>query len=216
MTYAGHCMYQTKDHDAFQCIQRTFISYPLYTCNRHGSSFVPDSNSYAAAKILEKGSACVGCSQFFSSYTACGGDSIMWNVYAKRVCGLRFFSDLCSTLPWMITKSPGSHVSRTYAPPGGGGASAAGISSSKPVPPAGRRTKRLTIGAILCEPGRKDRAPFSDVHFSKANQKPSALGGSVYKNVESLCSGTSPPMCVCFVITIDCKAFSFRLQFASA
>ena len=30
----------------------------------------------------------------------------MWNVYANRVCGLVFRSDLCSTAPWMMTRSP--------------------------------------------------------------------------------------------------------------
>lgn len=79
-----------------------------------------------------------------------------------------------------VAGSPGSQGSSTYAPSGRGGASPAGISSSKPVPPAGKRTKRLVMGAFLCDPGRNDRAPFSEVHFSRANQKPRALGGSVY------------------------------------
>lgn len=62
----------------------------------------------------------VGCSQFFASYTAYGADSIMWNVYAKRVFGLRFFSDLCSTLPWMSTRSPvGRKCTRVSALCGG-------------------------------------------------------------------------------------------------
>ena len=59
-----------------------------------------------ASRILEKGMLGVGCSQFFSSYVAYGGESIIWNVYANRVNGLRFLSDLCRTLPWMMTKSP--------------------------------------------------------------------------------------------------------------
>ena len=36
------------------------------------------------------------------------------------------------------------------------------------------------MGAVRWEPGRKDRAPFSRVHFSKAIQNPSAVGGEVY------------------------------------
>ena len=30
----------------------------------------------------------------------------MWKVYAKRVCGLVFLSDLWRTEPWIKTKSP--------------------------------------------------------------------------------------------------------------
>jgi hypothetical protein len=30
----------------------------------------------------------------------------MWKVYANRVCGLVFRSDLCSTEPWIRTRSP--------------------------------------------------------------------------------------------------------------
>ena len=67
-----------------------------------------------------------------------------------------------------------------YSPCEGIGASLVGSNSSKPVPPVGKRTNRFVIAAVLCEPGRKDRAPFSGVHFSRANQKPKALGGSVY------------------------------------
>jgi hypothetical protein len=63
--------------------------------------------TFGLSRILENGISGVGCSQFFASYSACGGDSIMWNVYANRVFGLRFFSDLCSTEPWMSTRSPG-------------------------------------------------------------------------------------------------------------
>ena len=58
------------------------------------------------ARMREKGIALVGCNQFFSSYVAYGGDSIMWKVYANRVCRLRFFSLLCRTDPWIKTKSP--------------------------------------------------------------------------------------------------------------
>ena len=54
------------------------------------------------------------------------------------------------------------------------------MSCSKPVPPPGIRTKRLVIGAVRWEPGRKERAPFSGVHFSSGIQKPTADGGLVY------------------------------------
>lgn len=53
----------------------------------------------AAWRIRENGMASVGCSQFFESYVACGGESIIWNVYAKRVRWLVFLSDLCKTEP---------------------------------------------------------------------------------------------------------------------
>ena len=61
---------------------------------------------YSHARTREKGIALVGCNQFFSSYVACGGDSIMWKVYANRVFRLRFFSLLCRTDPWIKTRSP--------------------------------------------------------------------------------------------------------------
>jgi hypothetical protein len=115
----------------------------------------------------------------------------MWNVYANRVYGLLFRGDLCNTLPWMMTRSPGEHGVKMYSP---SGISRGGNNCSKPVPPSGRRTNLLTIGVVMWEPGRKDIAPLSSVQGSKAIQKPSALGGSVYRNVESLCSGTSPPI----------------------
>ena len=51
---------------------------------------------------------------------------------------------------------------------------------SKPVPPAGRRTKRFVIGVVKCDPGRNERAPFSAVHFSRGIQNPRADGGLVY------------------------------------
>ena len=79
-----------------------------------------------------------------------------------------------------ILDAPGSHASRTYLPSGAGGTWSAGMSSSKPVPPVGRRMKRFAIGAVLCEPGRNESAPFSGVHFSSGIQKPRADGGSVY------------------------------------
>ena len=69
------------------------------------------------SSIFENGISGVGCSQFFASYSAYGGDSIMWNVYAKRVLGLVFFGDLCSTLPWIMTRSPGSQSSFSRALP---------------------------------------------------------------------------------------------------
>jgi hypothetical protein len=88
------------------------------------------------------------------------------------------------------------------------------------VPPFAERTNRECTRAVLCEPGRKDcvcqpelhgrtarrefedvevvkrrwrltRHPFEVVQSSKAIQQPIADGGSVYRNVESLCIGTS-------------------------
>jgi len=53
-------------------------------------------------------------------------------------------------------------------------------SCSKPVPPFGRRTKRLVMGEVRCEPGRNDKAPLEAVHCSRAIQKPSAVRGFVY------------------------------------
>ena len=55
--------------------------------------------AFGVSSILENGISAVGCSQFFSSYAAHGEDSIMWNVYAKRVFTLVFLGDLWSTLP---------------------------------------------------------------------------------------------------------------------
>ena len=78
------------------------------------------------------------------------------------------------------TSIPGSQGSKIYLPSGGAGVFDAGISSSKPVPPCGSRINRFVMGAVLCDPGRKESAPFSEVHFSNANQNPRALGGSVY------------------------------------
>ena len=118
---------------------------------------------FGVSRMWGKGFSGVGCNQFFSSYSAYGGDSIIWNVYAYRVCVLVLRSDLCSTLPWMRTKSPehynrsskrylaqrlnvpGMHASSTYFPSGCCGASSGGMSCSKPVPPSGRRTKRFVI-----------------------------------------------------------------------
>lgn len=82
---------------------------------------------------------------------------------------------------------PASHVSSTYfvhfvsfvksSIPRG--FSNSGI-SMKPVPPCGIRTNRLVIGVETWDPGRNERAPFSARQGSRANQKPSALGGDVY------------------------------------
>lgn len=125
----------------------------------------------------------------------------MWKVYANRVFGLRFLSLLCRTDPWIRTRSPrrtskgrinrgtttialvrlpGSQHSSTYSPVDGGGSLVCAGNCSKPVPPAGRRTKRFVIGVVKCDPGRNERAPFSAVHFSRGIQNPRADGGSVY------------------------------------
>lgn len=74
---------------------------------------------------------------------------------------------------------PGAHASSIYLP-FGCSTVLLGRSSSNPVPPPGSRTNRLVIGLVRWEPGRKDKAPFSGVHFSKAIQKPRAVGGFVY------------------------------------
>jgi len=42
------------------------------------------------------------------------------------------------------------------------------------------RTKRLVIGVVRCDPGKKERAPLDAVHFSSAIQNPRADGGLVY------------------------------------
>lgn len=47
------------------------------------------------------------------------------------------------------------------------------------MPPSGSRTKRFRMGFRLCEPGRNQRQPFVLVHASRANQKPTAEGGSL-------------------------------------
>ena len=78
---------------------------------------------------------------------------------------------------------PGSHVSRTYSASEAAGVVDGDDSVSKPVPPWGSRTKRLVMGDVRCEPGRKDRAPFWGVQRSRAIQKPVADGGSVYWEV---------------------------------
>ena len=114
--------------------------------------------------------------------------------------GLRFFSLLCRTDPWIRIKSPrnlpkgrisscaanitwirlpGSQHSSTYSP--FDGVSPAGTGNcSKPVPPVGRRMKRFVSGVFKCDPGRNERAPFSEVHCSRGIQNPRADGGSVY------------------------------------
>jgi hypothetical protein len=69
------------------------------------------------------------------------------------------------------------------------------------------------------------RQPFSAVQSSKATQAPTALGGSVYKNVESLWQGTThhdmsvylvgtddspiPPIFGCLHMIILCKTRGF-------
>jgi hypothetical protein len=78
------------------------------------------------------------------------------------------------------TYVPGPQASRMYFPSAFGGIISGGISSSNPVPPCGNRTKRFVIGVARWDPGKNDRAPFSGVHFSSANQNPRADGGSVY------------------------------------
>ena len=78
---------------------------------------------------------------------------------------------------------PGAHVSKIYFPFGSSAnffSTSGGKRRSNPVPPPGRRTKRLVRGVVRCEPGRKDKAPFSGVHFSNAIQNPRAVGGLVY------------------------------------
>ena len=75
---------------------------------------------------------------------------------------------------------PGPQASRTYFPSGFGGTFSGGMRSSNPVPPCGSRTNRFVIGDVRWDPGKKDSAPFSGVHFSSANQNPNADGGSVY------------------------------------
>ena len=84
------------------------------------------------------------------------------------------------------THIPGSHVSRTYLLlfasliEEASVSASSGINRSNPVPPDESRMNRLEIGVVRCDPGRKESAPFSGVHFSSAIQNPSAVGGSVY------------------------------------
>lgn len=54
-----------------------------------------------------------------------------------------------------------------------------------PVPPSSILTNRFVILLVLCDPGTNDKHPFVMVQSSKANQNPTADGGSVYKNTES-------------------------------
>jgi hypothetical protein len=51
--------------------------------------------------------------------------------------------------------------------------------------PESCRTKRFVMGDVLWDPGTKERHPFVVVQSSSANQKPTADGGSVYRNTES-------------------------------
>jgi hypothetical protein len=76
--------------------------------------------------------------------------------------------------------SPGLHASNMYFPSGAGTICSGGTRGSKPIPPCGSLTKRFVTGLVRCDPGRKESAPFSGVHFSNAIQKPRAVGGSVY------------------------------------
>lgn len=48
------------------------------------------------------------------------------------------------------------------------------------------RTKRLVIGVVRCDPGKKERAPLDAVHFSSAIQNPRADGGLVYWKYKSI------------------------------
>lgn len=96
-------------------------------------------------------------------------------------CASKINRPTISTLGELIV--PGLHVSKIYSPftlSSTDFSSSGGTRGSKPVPPVGRRTKRLVMGVVRCEPGRKERAPFSAVHRSRGIQKPSADGGLVY------------------------------------
>jgi len=56
-----------------------------------------------------------------------------------------------------------------------------GVKGTVPVPLlSASRTKRLVIGVVRCDPGKKERAPLDAVHFSSAIQNPRADGGLVY------------------------------------
>lgn len=74
----------------------TYIEYYMTLLDRYDLDLYRTSRRvwFGVSSILENGISGVGCSQFFESYCAYGADSIMWNVYANRVFGLVFFSDL--------------------------------------------------------------------------------------------------------------------------
>lgn len=132
-------------------------------------------------------------------------DKVSLREFRERVVLELLFFTWSAHLPWIKTRSPRSHpvlsgsycilshykswnapgpqVSKIYFPFGWSRIASFEMSSSKPVPPPGKRTKRLLTGIDKCEPGRNDRAPFSGVHFSRAIQNPRAVGGSVYYRV---------------------------------
>lgn len=60
------------------------------------------------------------------------------------------------------------------------------VKGTMPVPLlSASRTKRLVIGVVRCDPGKKERAPLDAVHFSSAIQNPRADGGLVYWKYKS-------------------------------
>src|ERR1700694_1447485 len=108
-----------------------------------------------------------------------------------RLFKLRFASDLCNTFPWMTTSVPGISLKRDVPAEHSSilNSSSAGSFNSPPISmnpvPESCRTNRFVMGDVLCDPGTNDKHPFVVVQSSKANQKPTADGGSVYKNTES-------------------------------
>ena len=77
------------------------------------------------------------------------------------------------------------------------------------------RSKRCRSGP-RCPPGWAHRHPFSSVASSMANQKPTTLSGSVYRNVASWWQPTSPPMCGCLKMYIDWIASGSAIPMPSA
>ena len=134
-----------------------------------------------------------------------------------------------NTANWQEAHIPAGVGSQTYSSSLGVGSSGSNwvklVDTSSVL---GLRTNRLYTLLPLWLPGIKYMQPFSGVQFSRANQKPTAEGGCVYRKVESMCAGTydendidehglhqdrrgfllwltSPPILGCLQITMDCN-----------
>jgi hypothetical protein len=133
---------------------------------------------------------------------------------------LAFFSLLCKRFPCISISVPAFTSPSVYAPslspsllasctttPSGNRGRG---SSSYPVLPSDIRTNRFSTAFHRWLPARKLKHPFVAVASSSAYQNPTALGGSVNRNVLSWCGGTRPPISGCLQITILCRTTGLR------
>mmetsp|Transcript_47358 Transcript_47358/g.138020 ORF Transcript_47358/g.138020 Transcript_47358/m.138020 type:complete len:233 (-) Transcript_47358:266-964(-) len=157
------------------------------------------------------------------------GPSTRCNWKVSRCLSLVLARLRWSTCPWMTTRSPGSHSrgakptslkpfqSGCWEPSGSfpshaqalqslssGSKIICGAALSPLAKCSGFRTKSRLTGS-KCEPGRAHKQPFCNVAASSESHKPRHVGrGVVYKNDESWCAVTSPPITGCLKMYIDC------------